>query len=191
MQQSGETSTDTDDLIVGFVSLCVVAEHTFMAGLLVTDHRGHPLELRATAEAIRPTPVQRLLFGATLGSHLAELCGRPLVAALRRRPDLILTDFPSFISLHCSELPVVHVRRCGETLELGTATDGSDERVLHDPSAEFRPVTLVFHREAPDDLVMSLRAQLKTLFASFDLVEPFDRVEKALHALHEQASRRG
>lgn len=183
-----QQSLSVEELRIGFITIRTVAENTYRAGLLVTDAMGKPLEIRATADALHPDRVQTILYGATLGDHLVQLCGRALLEALEARPDVLLADHPSFLYLHTTELPLVFLRRSGDKLEVDHATEQALEDTIQDPSGEFYPVTVVFHESADEDLRRQIRTKLAALFQNFDLVEPFERVAKVLALLHEQAS---
>ena len=176
---------------IGFLTVRFLEDGSYRAGLLVTDEKGKPLELRATG-ALRPDRIQGVIYGDTLVSTIAQdLCGQPLIESLSERPDIIVADQEAFLPLHTSEQPVLHIRRTGQELEVDSGTqEDHREEVLQAPSGRFEPVVLKFADKVEDEESHRLRTQLATLFRGFDLVEPFDRVAKALRILHEQESKK-
>ncbi|KPJ75366.1 MAG: hypothetical protein AMS14_03700 [Planctomycetes bacterium DG_20] len=59
-------------------------------GALVTDPSTEPLEFRCTS-AVRPTALQRILWGARLDGHVAaNLIGLPLLRKISQEYGLVL-----------------------------------------------------------------------------------------------------
>ncbi len=195
MENESERNETEEDVRIGFLTVRELDQTTYRAGLLVTNAKGKPLELRATGP-LRPDRIQTLIYGETLIPTIAqELCGQPLIESLRERPGIIAVDHEAFLPLHSLEQPVVYIRRSGEELEieLGTATGTQEphtEEVLQPPAGRFQPVVLKFSAEVSEDQTHTLRTKLAGLFRVFDLVEPFDRVAKALQMLQEQESKK-
>ena len=66
---------------------------------LVTDHVTKPLEFRCTTP-IRPNPVQRTLYGATLRPYIAvDLVGVSLIEAIQEKPQVVIVQDSSFLDL--------------------------------------------------------------------------------------------
>ena len=181
---------------IGFLTVRHLEDGSYRAGLLVTDEKGKPLELRATG-ALRPDRIQALIYGDTLVPTIAEeLCGQPLIDNLREQPDVIVADHEAFLPLHTDDRPVVYIRRTGQEpeVDVGSNVDPQERRseeVLRPVEARFEPVVLEFARGIEDEARQLLRSKFARLFEAFDLVEPFDRVTKALDMLHEQQSKKG
>ena len=181
---------------IGFLTVRQLEDGSYRAGLRVTDERGKPLELRAT-DALRPDRIQALVYGDTLVPTIAQdLCGQPLIDSLSERPDIIVVDHETFLPLHNDDRPVVYIRRTGQELEVdvGSNVDPQERRseeVLRPVAGKFEPVVLEFARGIEDEARQLLRSKFARLFEAFDLVEPFDRVAKALDMLHEQQSKKG
>jgi hypothetical protein len=75
---------------IAFLDLCPLDRDTFRAAAVVTDRTTAPVEFRYTSP-VRPTKLQRTLWGGRLGSHLAvEVLARPLLDALDPPPGLIV-----------------------------------------------------------------------------------------------------
>ncbi len=83
---------------------------SYRGAILVTDDWGKPLEFRCTAP-VKPTAVQRTLYGSTLTPHLlVALIAKPLMDALNEEPAVFRgfarvycqSDFQPFVTVGCS-----------------------------------------------------------------------------------------
>lgn len=175
-----------ETLKIGFIALRKLAKRCYRAGILVIDGKGKPLELRAT-DALRPDSVQVTVYGDSLIPVMAQdLCGRPLIASLREHPDVILADSEAFLPLHTQQQPVVCVRAT-ERLEVDTGTrDEQAEELLQPPSAEFQPIVLQFQPGVLDEERQAIKNGLRSAFQAVNLVEPFERLTKALQMLEQE-----
>lgn len=172
---------------LAFVTLIEVEDGVLRGGILVTDSHGKPMEFRCTSP-IRPNAVQRTLYGGTLMPHIAvELVGAPLVQAVQNSPDVVLVQQEEFLSLRIrSDKPLLITRRQGEDMQLSEANGKNQpEELLSSPSGKFSPVVITCHWDYPDDIVQC-KEGLGWMFSNCDLVEPFERVKRALVTLHEQ-----
>lgn len=68
-------------------------------GVLVTDKKSHPLELRFT-DAVKATTLEKLVYGVTLKRGIAiEKLATPLIKALETPFNLIVVSDPSLLEL--------------------------------------------------------------------------------------------
>lgn len=172
---------------VAFVTLTEVDDGVLRGGILVTDSSGKPVEFRCTSP-IRPNTVQRTLYGGTLMPHIAvELVGAPLLKAVQASPGIVLVQQEEFLSLRTRcEKPLLIARRQGEEMQLSEETGKNrPEELLSSRSGKFAPVVVTCHWDYPDDIVQC-KEGLGWMFSNCDLVEPFERVKRALATLHEQ-----
>ena len=165
------------------------SEH-LRGGILVVDRRGKPLEFRCTSP-VKPTAIQRLLYGKSLlVPHVAiDLMGIPLVKSLRERPLALFVRDPQLLGLRTTvDLPVVHLRRQGESFELSSEDkpQGAEKPfVIESLSGQFQPVIATAHWKYESELD-PLRAELSSFFAEADLLEPFERLANALKEIAHQ-----
>jgi hypothetical protein len=160
----------------------------FIAGFMVTDERGYPLEFRATTP-VRPTLVQRTLYGKQLEHYVGiELCGKTLVQNASRKPNVVLVPETWLLDL-ASAVPtdVVAIWRAGETMHVQS----------EEPSAGTRGSVALPGSQAliyegrfvkRDDGNQSVIA-LEESAARFDLVDAFDRMRSALQLLAKEDQR--
>lgn len=172
---------------LAFIGLKEVETGVFRGGALVTNQHGKPLEFRCTT-AIKPTSVQKTLYGGTLHAHICvELIARPLFTALQEDPDVIIAKEADFIELRPSvEDPLLIVAKQGESFATEEKiSEKAKKELLDSQSGRFEPITLTTHWQYHQDVACTL-PNLRNMFARFDLIEPFSRIDNALALLHEK-----
>jgi len=100
-----------DDELIAFLAVRTDDETGhFVGAVLVTDAAGVPKEFRCT-DAIRPTPIQRTLYGKSLETHVyVDLCGKPLLKALATQPKVVLVKSQLLLDVgQHVPCPVLHV----------------------------------------------------------------------------------
>ena len=153
-----------EQLRLGFLTAIHLEHRGHVAGLLVTNKYGRPLEFQCTAP-VRPNRTQELLYGPTLVPFLlGELLSKTLLDRIGVKPHVVLTDRLEMLDSrpHVS-LPVacvVESARGGECVRIG--------------KQQFR-----LHAEFVEDL-KEFEKLAKDLAADADLLEPLDRVREAL-----------
>lgn len=156
-------------------------------GILIVDVRGIPLEFRCTSP-IRPNAVQRITYGDSLIPHIAvEMIAKPLLSGVRESFRLILVNDPSLLNLREHfEIPTVYVRRQGD--DIGGASHEVEEEsgvLLDSDAGRFDPVVIETFRQHTADTNVA-RPALEGAGQHFDIVEPFDRIKRALEKVHEE-----
>jgi len=175
-------------------------------GALVTDATTEPLEFRCTTP-VRPTMLQKILWGARLPEHIAaSLLGEPLIRSLQQEYSLAVVRDGDFLQLRDSmNLPIIRLAKHGaidfdlpadsgkdedrgkseEDVLGGQDTSGEPASILDSASGRFEPVVLLCHRDHPEDMQQA-RQILRPMFQTRDVLEPFDRLQTALAAVHEE-----
>mgnify|MGYP003390105878 CR=1 FL=1 len=157
------TLATNEQLRLGFLTAIHLENRGHVAGLLVTNKYGRPLEFQCTAP-VRPNRTQELLYGPTLVPFLlGELLSKTLLDRIGIKPHVVLTDRPEILdSRPHVALPVACVLKgsTNEAVRIGKLYFG-----LH---AEFSEDSKAFEKLA------------KELAADADLLEPLDRVREAL-----------
>lgn len=166
------TLATNEQLRLGFLTAIHLENRGHVAGLLVTNKYGRPLEFQCTAP-VRPNRTQELLYGPTLVPFLlGELLSKTLVERIGVKPHVLLTDRPEMLDarLHAS-LPVA----CVAPDERGRREEGETGREL----VRIGKQSFTLHVEFGDDL-KTFEKLSKELAADADLLEPLDRVREAL-----------
>jgi hypothetical protein len=175
-------------------------------GALIVDNDTQPLEFRCT-DAVRPTQLQKLLWGERLYSNIAaNVLGTPLLRSLKQKYGLVLVRNPAFLECRDAvEVPLVLLRRdvdiaTAKPEEIGTAgpppapptpdePEDSVGETIADPLGRFEQIVVTSHPQHKEDREKA-RACLQGLFRRVDVLEPFERVAKALGFIQEEESRK-
>src|SRR5690606_22993291 len=141
----------------------------FRGCALVTDERTRPLEFRMT-DPVAANALQRALYGAVLEEHLlGDLCGVPLLEALRETPDWVLVRDQGLLALQ----------------------DARDEPVLwvgREADAD-QGIVLGCHGGEDSQSLRAAREALAGIARHYDLLEPFDRLRAAAEQVHGELER--
>jgi hypothetical protein len=148
---------------IAFLDLAIFEDGEAMrGGCLVTDEMTRPLEFRATG-AIRPTSVQKVLYGDTLHEYICtDLVGQPILQSLESEPAFILVRDAEFLKVRDQiEVPILWVRGTVEGQYVLQGFPGYEEEA----------------EEVRNSLPKRLRGR--------SILEPFVRVKSALEEAHE------
>jgi hypothetical protein len=185
-----ESHTGHDGVIhFGFLSYVQFDKGTaFRGGILITDANCKPVEFRCTSP-VKPNPLQRTLYGQTMLPHIAvDLMGIPLLKSVQLKPSVVIIREELFFDVRSkSDVPFIHLyRQNGEIKTGGEGVADRQKRVALDSvSGKFQPVVISAHWQHQEDLE-SWREKLRELFGTTDLVEPFERLTKALEFVHQE-----
>jgi hypothetical protein len=189
IQKSKQLAPDVATLRLGFLShVQFSGGESLRGGLLVTDSNCKPLEFRCTSP-VKPDTLQRTLYGQTMMSHIAvELIGAPLLKSVQIKPAVVLIRDELFFDVRmASGTPVIQLQRQDGEIKTASAKAAESQKgaVIDSASGKFRPVVLSAHWQFPDELPV-WRDKLRQLFAHADLIEPFERLAKALEMVDKQ-----
>ncbi|MDM8529907.1 hypothetical protein QUF63_01950 [Anaerolineales bacterium HSG25] len=174
---------------LGYYGLIELSDRDgYIGGLLVIDSTGKPLEFRVT-HPIRPTVVQRGLYGSSLLSHLnEELCGLPLYNALKNKPDIILVQSVNQLSIGDKiDSQVVHIMSAKKSIKMFDSMENRYE--MSASNNRFESVILTFPEPTDEDEQSTVIQHLNHFFKWVALLEPFDRITTAINALGEHDQR--
>lgn len=159
-----------EQLRLGFLTAIHLENRGHVAGLLVTNKFGRPLEFQCTAP-VRPNRTQELLYGPTLVPFLlGELLSKTLLERIGVKPHVVLTDRVEMLDSrpHVS-LPVACV--VSKEMVKGREFDWDSLRLGKQ--------SFMLHAEFNEDL-KSFEKLAKEIASDADLLEPLDRVREAL-----------
>ncbi len=155
---------DPSNLTLCYLTCPQDAANAFLGALMVTDYRARPVHF-SFVSPIRPTKIQRILYGSTLEEHVKiDVISEKLLKDLPVSPDVLFVDTQELLA----------VRRIVEmpTAFLSKSADGEDN-----PG---RLTTLEYDTGSnmdDQDIVGRILASLESFV---DLVEPFTRIREAL-----------
>jgi len=173
----------TNDIKLTFLSSSRFENNSAIRGaVLMTDSNTKPLEFRVTSP-IRPTAFQRMLYGEVLDEHiLVELVAVPLLNSLKEKSNLIIVQERLFLDVNRKQdVLVVRLFKDGEA-RFGESTPV--EKIICS-SGKFETVLIETSKEREENLP-DIRKQLADIFASKNLLEPFERIRLACEQVHNQ-----
>lgn len=168
---------------VGFLGMYCFEDGVPTRGaILVTSMDTKPLEFRITAP-VRPEPLQTTLFGELLKEHIAvDLTGLPLLNAVDNKPDLILVCDDLLLGINSKqEIPTIRMMRTDEPV----SNRRSQAHTLNPPDSS-RQSAKIYTSEKFAERLQALAEQLQVVFSQRDLMEPFERLERACNYIHEK-----
>ncbi len=169
---------------LGYLTIQATTDaNAFSGGLLTTDSELRPLDFRCTT-AVRPTPLQKVLYGDILRQHLfVDLLGLTLVRAADPQPDLVLFQDPALLYLQRKLEPMPALWAVVET---GTGAGATDEVR---PSVDTQHLTItdlsgatigIFVYPGCGERIVQVKALLESVATHFSLLEPFRRMPPLL-----------
>lgn len=184
------------DKFIGFLQVLEIAPDTFMGAILVTRPTSVPVEFRVTLP-VRPTSIQKSLYGDSMVPYIGtELCGTQLLEAITHDLELVLVSPHYMLGVRPnSAAPVIFVMNDqAEIPSNGAASDQADSNGT--PTAKSWRInssknTPIFLTTAPGfaEDYDTTQATVAELAVRFDLLEPFERINRAIDVLAEQDKR--
>lgn len=170
---------------IAFLSKHLSDNDAIQGAVLVTDKDTRPLEFRIT-ETIRPTKFQRTLYGEILYDYiLVELVAVPLLAALKEKPSVVLIRDEIFLSISSKqEVPVFQLLKDSERI---FAKQIFTEQITSSPGSKFNTLRIMTTKKFEQQLT-STKLNLEQVYASRDLLEPFNRLRIACEQINTQES---
>jgi|GEM_PF-1432204 len=154
-----------DEWVLAYLICPQDAAKAFLGALLITDARGRPLHF-AYVLPVRPTPMQRILYGATLNEHvMVDVIVKNLFGdGLGVKPDVVFVDSDALLNARqIVDTPIARLSRPKET-----QTDGASLSMFN-----YETGGRADDQEVVGRIVASLEQQI-------DLLDPFSRMNEAL-----------
>ena len=157
----------------------------FLGGIMITSEQGFPIDFKYT-EPVVPTKVQRIIYGSVLEQYIRDhVIIRSMVKDIEHRPPFyIVSQHQIHDMAGDSELSLVSVQRTqfASLGEKGTVTRAKENECLLQGWTDTHPLRVVFGSMAGEQQEAVLK-ELIHLSRSMDVVEPLERLEKALKTL--------
>ena len=169
---------------VGFLTLHNINGAGYLSSFLITDFKGIPIEFRCT-HPIELDSLQISLYGSTLLSHVGiDLIGKPLLRSVENNPKLIFVDKPFLLKLDdYSKCPLMFVKMADtEENHAISETFGLDYHieVIKPINDKFKTLEIVKKKK------LKIKDLVERLYAEFDVLEPFERMKKAVKIILKQ-----
>lgn len=185
--------SNKSDKYIGFLKVMEITTGSYIGAILVTNLASVPVEFRVTLP-VKPTAIQKSLYGEAMIPYIGtELCGRQLLQNITHQLDLIFVSPDYLVNIRPnSDAPVLHIRKQGDVIGIEAsqnAGDGKLDKMQRDITpVSFQPVTLTTSPVFTDDFEV-VQALVEEISNRFDLLEPFERIDRAIDVLSEQDKR--
>ncbi len=153
--------------MIGYLSILNIGgKH--IGGLLVVNEYGIPMEFKYS-EPITPTKLQEIIYGSSLEFYLhTEIIAKGLIQKVENRPELILVQDPSLLF----EKNIVMITILPQMVQ---EKQENNEVIVNLNKKSIR-ITFQEGIKIDDSVVQKIVDYASKL----DIIEPFDRIEKAL-----------
>jgi len=174
-KESNGLGKDPADVILSYFICPEDGGGGYLGALMLTDSRARPLHFSFVSR-IRPTKIQRILYGPTLEEHLkVDVIGSKLLKDLPFNPDVLLVDVQELVPVRrVADVPTAFLSKPLE----GEAEPGRLTPLRYDTDGNIED------QEAVGQILASLETMI-------DLVEPFDRMREALREAIKTGEARG
>lgn len=158
------TGPDPSEYVLCYLTCPQDASGAFLGALMLTDGRARPLHF-GYVPLIKPTAIQRLLYGSTLREHVKiDVIASKLFQGMPQAPQAVFVDSQELLSARrLISSPLAHLAR--------KESEKDDPSSLSALVYETNDNTL--DRDAVGDMIALLESQI-------DLIEPFGRLTEAL-----------
>lgn len=161
-----------EDICLAYLSCPQDGAKGFLGALLVTDSRTRPIHFGYVAP-VRPTTMQRVLYGRTLDCHVKiDVIAKKLAAeGLARKPDVVFVDSESLLAARrLFNVPMARLAAKSDAQAGVTISTYQYDTGGNTPDAEY------------------IGRIVATLEQTVDLLNPFERIREAIkEALKEHA----
>ncbi len=175
---------------IGFFSVYPTKDNKGSLGaLLVTDQLGKPEEFRVTLP-IKPTIVQKTLYGASLNRYLGiQLCGIPLYNSLKKKADLKMLVLANTEWLPLSEEVKCRVAYLSSSVAQLKVEGQSELETISPLTEQYKPLSVKYPLHYSDVDITDCHTILESFSRYIDLCEPFSRMQNALDVLASEDQR--
>ncbi|WP_457621880.1 hypothetical protein [Persephonella sp.] len=159
----------------------LIEDGNYRAGVLLTDQSTKPVEFRITT-GLNIDQLQEILYGEALKEVLyKEKFTIQLLNSLQEDYDVVLVKDRSLLSIRKEiEKPVVHIQKYEYFMPLNRQS----HKIIN-LQEKYDPLYITISSQDENRLV-SISQQLNEIYKNFNIMEPFDRIEKAIKYLSEK-----
>lgn len=153
--------------MIGYLSVQNL-ENKHLGGILIINEFGIPVEFKYS-EPVSPTKLQEIIYGSSLEYYLhVEIIAKGLVQKIENRPDVILVQDPNLLFDKNTVMLALIPQIVQEKKE-------EHEVIVNINNASLR-ITFPESMKIDENIVQKIVDYANKI----DIIEPFDRIEKAL-----------
>jgi hypothetical protein len=162
---------------LAYVVISTPAPNQFMGGVMVTDGKGLPVAFRYT-DPVTPTRIQQILYGPVLGQFIkTEVILDTLLKHLEAPYQLLLVQDPLLLEAQGVNVARLQATQADPLPSVGQVEAVAEGEWLLQPRKDGRPIRVTYRGTEAINPLLTQAAE------GMNLLEPFERVEKALEAL--------
>lgn len=166
--------------------ITLLENQAYLGGVMITNDHGIPLDFKYT-DPVVPTKIQRIIYGTVLEQYIRN---HVIIGALAKE----ITNQPSFYIVphhqlfeieEASSLMLISLQRTqfASLGEKGAVNRIKENECLLQGWNHAHPLRILFGASLPADQQEQVVKELIFLSKHMDLVEPLERLEKALKSL--------
>jgi hypothetical protein len=154
------------DLMLCYLICPQDAANAFLGAVMITDYRARPIHF-SYVSPIRPTTIQRILFGNTLNTHVKiDVIAQKLLSSMPKVPDVIFVDYAEMLAVKQI------IKKPAACLKKNTSQEADPAKLS------------ILHFETFSNEDQQIIGQIiAVLENTIDLIEPFSRMRLALKEL--------
>ena len=157
--------------MIGYITSLKIGEK-YIGGVMVVDKQSIPAEFKYS-DPIIPTQIQRIIYGKSLETYLTkEIIGRTLVNSLENKPELFVTENPDLTDINDKIYCISQVNRIEEP-----------EKKIQENEIIITLRNVGIRIVAKEKINTDLLDIIKNMSEHIDIIEPFERLNKALDLL--------
>lgn len=155
--------------------------NSFRAGILIVDEKTKPLEFRITSK-LSVDELQKIIYGETLKDFvLIEKMVLELINSTDINIDFVLVNDKKLISIRKSvNFPVFYIEKFDEFKPRGKYSVN-----IQSLSGKFKSLSLTFNPE-DEQKINQVNKILNEMYKNINIIEPFNRIIKAIDYLESQ-----
>ncbi|WP_448374381.1 hypothetical protein [Fervidobacterium sp.] len=162
--------------MIGYLSVLNL-ERKHIGGMLIVNEYGIPVEFKYS-EPITPTKLQEIIYGNSLEYYLhTEIIAKGLIQKIENKPELILVQDPTLLFDKNIVMITILPQMVQEKKE-------NNEAIVNLNTKSIR-LTFQEGTKCDDSIVQKIIDYASKL----DIIEPFDRIERALEYVCESQER--
>ncbi len=165
---------------IGYLDFLHIDEE-YKAGILVADKNTKPVEFRATTN-LEIDELQKILYGDVLeDSIIKENFAIDLIKALKIKPDLVLVKEKELLEIRNKvNVPIGYISK----FDPFKATYRYSKQISS-KTGRFDTLVLIVNKE-DEKYLEEFSRKLQSIYKTLNLLEPFNRVYKALEYLSQE-----
>ena len=174
------------DTKLAYLTIQTPLPNVYIGGVMVTDHRGLPIEFRYS-EPIQPTKIQQVLYGQVLSTYIKEeVILDTLMKGVNAKFDCLVVEDESLLNYPLKGGAIVRMTETNSPVMegLGQTETISNNEILIQASQQNPPIRIHYNPSSQEGSSPGRPYQsILDALHQMDVVEPMKRIGKALELI--------